>query len=115
MEDWNKNKEKCENIFETKLGWDITDFGCGDFHDFGLVLFTIRNGNLKTKDKPYCEKLMVVEEGQNNPLHYHWFKTEDIINRGGGNLVLELFNGAEDGELLDTVVEADIDSVIHQI
>ena len=34
---------------------------------------------------------MIVEENQETPMHFHWSKMEDIINRGGGNLVIELF------------------------
>ena len=34
---------------------------------------------------------MRVRAGQVTPMHYHWQKTEDIINRGGGNLVVELY------------------------
>jgi len=35
---------------------------------------------------------MVVEEGQITPMHFHWSKAEDIIVRGGGNLVIQLYN-----------------------
>ena len=34
---------------------------------------------------------MMVRESQVTPYHYHWNKREDIINRGGGNLVIELY------------------------
>ena len=34
----------------------------------------------------------MVRENQVTPLHFHWHKEEDIINRGGGNLVIELFH-----------------------
>ena len=29
------------------LGWDITDYGMGDFDKMGFSLITLRNGNLK--------------------------------------------------------------------
>ena len=29
------------------LGWDITDFGLGDFEHTGFSLITLRNGNIK--------------------------------------------------------------------
>lgn len=35
---------------------------------------------------------MIVEELQETPMHFHWNKMEDIINRGGGNLIIELYN-----------------------
>ena len=39
----------------------------------------------------YAEKIMISKENQISPMHRHNLKTEDIINRGGGTLVLELF------------------------
>jgi D-lyxose ketol-isomerase len=101
-EDWQTKGPEVAEIVENNLGWDITDFGQGDFYRFGLFLFTIRNGNLKTaKDgKSYAEKLMIVETGQITPMHFHWSKAEDIINRGGGNLAIQLYNSTAD-ELLD--------------
>jgi len=80
--------ERCSEIIDNRLGWDITDFGSGDFRKQGLTLFTIRNGNLAKRDKLYCEKIMISDEKQVTPSHFHWDKTEDIINRGGGNLVI---------------------------
>ena len=32
-------------IVDARLGWDITDYGTGDFASTGLFLFTVRNGN----------------------------------------------------------------------
>ena len=91
-DEWKANKLDTEEITENMLGWDITDFGSGDFYACGLFLFTIRNGKLGIDLKPYAEKIMIVEENQVTPMHYHWSKMEDIINRGGGNLVIELYN-----------------------
>ena len=39
---------------------------------------------------------MIVEEMQETPMHFHWGKMEDIINRGGGNLVIEIFGSNAD-------------------
>jgi D-lyxose ketol-isomerase len=89
---WKENSEKASEVIENMLGWDITDFGSGDFNSRGLFLFTIRNGKYKVDNKPYAEKIMIVGENQETPMHYHWSKMEDIINRGGGNLVIELYN-----------------------
>ena len=33
-------------IAEARMGWDITDYGQGDFDNLGLFLFTLRNGQL---------------------------------------------------------------------
>ena len=92
LQDWKANRDKVDYIVERMLGWDITDFGSGDFMRCGLFLFTIRNGKYGVDKKPYAEKIMIVEENQETPMHFHWSKMEDIINRGGGNLVIELYN-----------------------
>ncbi|MGF6255468.1 D-lyxose/D-mannose family sugar isomerase [Ensifer sp. LBL] len=101
-------------IFDARLGWDITDYGKGRFDQLGLVLFTLRNGNaanLKTgHGMVYAEKLMITAKDQVNPLHRHAVKTEDIINRGGGSLVLQMYNSKPDGsvdEESDVVVATD--------
>ena len=40
---------------------------------------------------------------QVTPMHFHWAKMEDIINRGGGDLVIQLYNSTPDEELDKTV------------
>ena len=107
-EDWAAKGHECDEIRDNMLGWDITDFGQGDFSKVGLLLITTRNGNQKQSKrypKPYAEKIMIVREDQVTPMHYHWSKMEDIINRGGGNLVIKLYNSIHENEL-DT--ESDI-------
>ena len=69
--------------------WDITDFGLGNFNDFGLVLINL------AEEPEYCEKLMYAREGQVTPLHTHAKKKEDIICRNGV-LALELWAGHPD-------------------
>jgi D-lyxose ketol-isomerase len=96
-EEWKGKYDSCSEIADNMLGWDLTDFGSGHFHDCGLILFAIRNGNIKKDKKTYAEKAMIVEELQETPMHFHWSKMEDIINRGGGNLVIELY-GSDDRE-----------------
>ena len=110
-DDWNKNRKNCDEIFKNQLGWDLTDFGTGDFARSGLLLFTIRNGNLKFDQKPYAEKIMIVGEGQVTPMHFHWSKMEDIINRGGGNLMMELYYSDDNEEFTDQSFEVSIDGV----
>ncbi len=91
---WRKTGREADEIRDNELGWDVTDYGLGRFSGTGLLLFTIRNGNYRQPDKypkGYAEKIMMVREEQVTPYHYHWNKREDIINRGGGNLVLELY------------------------
>ena len=115
-EEWKTKGDEVAEIKENMLGWDITDFGQGDFNKIGLFLITIRNGNQKNPEKypkPYAEKLMVVKENQITPMHFHWSKMEDIINRGGGNLMIKLYNSTEDEQLADTDVVVSMDGVQH--
>lgn len=114
--DWRKKGPEVREIVDNRLGWDITDFGLGDFKKIGLFLFTIRNGspdNWKSmKGKLYAEKIMVVEDEQVTPLHFHWNKMEDIINRGGGNLLIQLYNATPDEELdLESQIHLSVDGV----
>ena len=114
-EDWKGKYETCSEIVDNMLGWDLTDFGCGDFHKRGLILFTIRNGNMKTDKKPYAEKVMIVEEMQETPMHFHWSKMEDIINRGGGNLVIELYNSEGDHQFSNKTIKVKTDGVLRTV
>lgn len=101
LDDWKLNKDKLETIRQTLLGWDVTDFGSDDFDKIGAVLFTIRNGVYGKQGigSPYAEKLILMHESQVLPLHFHYKKTEDIINRGCGMLDIQVFNALENGEI----------------
>jgi len=115
-DEWKTKGEEVREIKENMLGWDITDFGGGDFNKKGLFLITLRNGNQKMPEKypkVYAEKLMIVQENQVTPMHFHWYKMEDIINCGGGNLIIKLYNSTENEELADTDVEVSVDGVKH--
>ena len=106
-EDWQNIGHEYDEIRENALGWDMTDFGLDKFDEVGFSLLTIRNGNQKMPQKypkPYAEKLLMLYEGQKAPMHYHWSKMEDIINRGGNDVYITVYNGTEDNEKLDTDV-----------
>lgn len=113
--DWVTKGEEAREIVENQLGWDITDFGQGRYESYGLFLFTVRNGSLAEmrakQGKLYCEKIMVVAVDQVTLMHFHWNKMEDIINRGGGKLVIQLFNATEGDGLADSAVTVGIDGV----
>lgn len=104
--DWKDKGDEYDEIRENMLGWDITDFGSGDFKNIGFTSFTIRNGNpyLEKYKKTYAEKIMIVEEEQLTPYHFHRSKMEDIINKGGGNLLIKIYNSTED----ETLSESDV-------
>jgi len=111
LQDWKEVSMDCRAIFEGGLGWDLTDFGSEDYAKRGLMLFTLRNGNPAEPGKTYAEKIMIVDENQESPRHFHWDKTEDIINRGGGNLVIELWNSDDADDALDTPVTVMCDAI----
>jgi D-lyxose ketol-isomerase len=94
-------KNQAKAIIEANLGWDITDFGLGKYYDEGLFLFTVRNGKpadlARGSGMLYAEKAMISRKDQRCPMHRHNIKAEDIINRGGGTLVIELY-GDTDGQ-----------------
>lgn len=97
-EDWQKVGTDQMEIIDNMLGWDITDFGSGDFMKTGLTLFVYRNGNFfhpEKYGKRYAEKLLYMRDGQEMPSHYHWYKIEDVINRGGGDLEITFYNSTE--------------------
>jgi D-lyxose ketol-isomerase len=90
-------------IVDSRLGWDITDYGRGDFAGLGLFLFTARNGDAadlaRGRGMLYAEKVMISRRDQLSPMHRHVIKAEDIINRGGGVLALKLYMSAADGSI----------------
>jgi len=114
-EDWKNKYGTCHEIIDNVLGWDLTDFGSGEFHKKGLILFTIRNGNQQKDKKPYAEKSMIVEEEQETPMHFHWNKMEDIINRGGGNLVIQLFQSDKNEAFSTEELEVKIDGISRKV
>ncbi|MEM9426078.1 MAG: D-lyxose/D-mannose family sugar isomerase [Pseudomonadota bacterium] len=88
-------------IAEARMGWDITDYGQGRYDQMGLFLFTLRNGHLSDLERGrgmvYAEKLLISKQDQLSPMHTHVIKSEDIINRGGATLVVELFGSDDAG------------------
>jgi len=105
-------RAEAAQVVARRLGWDITDYGQGDFGRVGLVLFTLRNGRLADLRRGggmcYAEKLLISRKDQLSPMHRHVVKAEDIINRGGATLAVELFGsdaeGGFDGERGGTVL-----------
>jgi D-lyxose ketol-isomerase len=102
-------------IKKYKMGWDLTDFGQGNFRRFGLILFTIRNGDPEGRGKPYCEKVMITRQGQMNPIHYHFQKMEDIINRGGGNLIVQVWNSTQANRLSQRPALVKVDGITKRV
>jgi len=64
----------------------------------------------------YAEKIMISRKDQLSPMHRHVVKAEDIINRGGGKLVLELFMADEQGDIdRHREVEVATDGVVRRL
>jgi D-lyxose ketol-isomerase len=114
-EEWTSKGQEVAEIVEHSLGWDITDFGLGEYEKCGLFLFTLRNGtpeNLRRGEgKNYAEKIMIAGVDQITPMHFHREKTEDIINRGGGNLAIRIYNASENEDLAGTDVTVSMDGI----
>ena len=103
--EFHENKSIAGHIIDAQCGWDITDFGSGNFDSMGLFLFTLRNGRLADLQRGggmcYAEKLLISRQDQLSPMHTHVIKAEDIINRGGATLVVELFGSDASGGFAD--------------
>ena len=93
--DMQRRRDQLGTIINARLGWDITDYGEGRFDEMGLFLFTTRNGSLADlksgRGMCYAEKIMISRQDQLSPMHRHLLKTEDIINRGGAKLAIQMF------------------------
>ncbi len=118
-DDWAQKGDEVREIVQTGLGWDIFDGGLDRFDEVGLVLFTVRNGRPENlaqgRGKVYAEKIMIAQVNQVTPLHFHWKKVEDIINRGGGKLVVQVYNATEDEQLADTDVTVRVDGMLRTV
>lgn len=95
------NTHIAQGVIAARNGWDITDYGAGRYDEMGLFLFTLRNGRQADLARGggmcYAEKLLISKQDQLSPMHTHVLKAEDIINRGGATLVVELFGSDEQG------------------
>ena len=112
-------KSRGTRIVEARMGWDITDYGGGRFDELGLFLFTLRNGTLSDLQRGggmcYAEKLLISNQDQLSPMHTHIIKAEDIINRGGATLAVQLY-GSDEGGVFDETAGGTVrcDGVEHR-
>ena len=106
-----------DEIRECMMGWDVTDFGSGNFHQIGRVLFTLRNGRHNHPDypKPYAEKLLIDPENQRAPAHYHQSKREDLIAMAGGNILVQLEKADADGKRSGESMKVKVDGVEREL
>ncbi|AKS47208.1 hypothetical protein SAMN05444287_3152 [Octadecabacter temperatus] len=106
LDEFKSRKDIAKNVIDARCGWDITDYGDGDFDKMGLFLFTLRNGRLADLQRGggmcYAEKLLISKKDQLSPMHTHVIKAEDIINRGGATLIVELYGSDAQGDFDET-------------
>ncbi|WP_299401803.1 D-lyxose/D-mannose family sugar isomerase [uncultured Roseobacter sp.] len=104
-DEFQARRDDARQVIEARCGWDITDYGAGRYDEMGLFLFTLRNGRLADLQRGggmcYAEKLLISKRDQLSPMHTHVIKAEDIINRGGATLVIELFGSDDDGKFAE--------------
>ena len=105
-EEFKARASEARAVIEARCGWDITDYGAGRYDEMGLFLFTLRNGRLADLQRGggmcYAEKLLISKQDQLSPMHTHVIKAEDIINRGGATMVIELYGSDADGNFDET-------------
>ena len=116
-EEWKEKAAEYTEVRDNMLGWDITDFGLGDFDKVGFSLITLRNGNQNNPKykKIYAEKLLMLRDGQHASMHFHFNKSEDIINRGGGTLIIHVYNDDGNGGLSDKDFEVNSDGRTYSV
>ncbi len=114
---WLEVGQEAEEIRRCMLGWDVTDFGSGNFKAIGRTLFTLRNGHAADTRyaKPYAEKLLLDPEGQRAPCHYHASKREDIINVAGGNVLVQLAPCDANGQAASGWFEVQVDGCTRRL
>ena len=104
-DEFKSRKYDARALIEARCGCDITDYGDGRFDEMGLFLFTLRNGRLADLQRGggmcYAEKLLISRQDQLSPMHTHVIKAEDIINRGGATMVIELYGSDDQGNFAE--------------
>lgn len=113
--EWRDHADTAAFCRAHQMGWDVTDFGSGNFDARGLLVFCLRNGLSAVKAPGYAEKLLMVRENQETPLHHHRQKMEDIIVRDGGTLIVEFYNNDGLGGRLETAITLRVDGERVQV
>ena len=118
-EEWDTKNSEADSIRKNMLGWDVTDFGRGQFDELGRILFTLRNGRCFDQETGKChgyaEKFILDPPNQKPPLHFHVSKMEDIINRGGGNILIRLYASTPDGLCSEEDFTVQVDGVTRKL
>jgi D-lyxose ketol-isomerase len=114
--EWAAHPDAAAYCKRRQIGWDVTDFGFGDFARQGILLLCTRNGLVgHDDDRSYAEKFLVLRAGQEAPFHFHRFKMEDIIVRGAAPLDVQVCDTDETGAPLELPATVRIDAVTRQV
>lgn len=115
--EWQTKGHDVDEVRDCMLGWDVTDFGSGDFAHIGRTLFTLRNGTTRKPGykKTYAEKLLFDPEVQRAPAHFHLSKMEDICCRAGGAIMVKLTGTNADNTPSDRPVTVGVDGRAVQV
>ena len=118
VQEWRERNGDIAEIRDCMLGWDVTDFGSGDFARIGRTLFTLRNGKGGDPRYPknYAEKFILDPEGQRAPAHFHRTKREDIIHRGqSGTIIIQLCATNADNSPSDEPFLVQVNGITHEL
>lgn len=118
-QDWQRHGAATRTMRDRLIGWNIAEFEKDAFARSGIALITTRMGDFEQlptgRGKLYGEKIFVIREGQSVPYHYHWVKTEDVFNRGGATLAIDLVAVDSQGRPTDAAIDLDRDGLPHHI
>ena len=117
-EEWRTRGPEYQEVRDTRIGWDVTDFGSGDFAHTGRTIFVLRNGSVAMPlqyPKPYVHKAMCLPESQKSPIHYHRSTMEDVFNQGGGIICIALWKASLDDSLSKEALEISVDGCRHRV
>ena len=90
-EEWKTKGHEYDEIRDNMLGWDITDYGLGNWEKVGFALITLRNGNQNNPkySKVYAEKLLMLKEGQHLSLIHIFQFRKVMLHREALNLIIQ--------------------------
>ena len=88
-EEWKSKGHEYDEIRDNMLGWDITDYGLGDFKKVGFSLITLRNGNQKMQDKYKKPYAIEMSTGIHKFIVSDTIDIYDVINQADGLLYQE--------------------------
>ena len=96
---WGCKGIECDEIHDCMLGWDITAFGSGEFDKTGLPSLRCATATIRTRStgtRPTAKNCQSPPKSRSRQCTSIGLRSQDIINRGGDNLMIKLYNSTED-------------------